>query len=240
MSTPSSTVGGSLTTGRPGLLPPGRARATPAAAVVIEATSTWYGNGEPPMNTGFVESHWYTTERLARVLGVDPSSLRRWRTARAPAGPAVREDLRSTHHLQRPRCRGVAPQPARRPRCRRMTPTRPGPPPGLSLQGDIEYRPDRPLSYRARVRWTNPVTKARHSKSEAFAGRTQAEAWIEDDAATRPRRRRPRFGDHDLGRVRRLDHDPRDARTGTQDPRSVPGRMAPAGRPDTRPPRGPA
>ena len=61
-----------------------------------------------------------------------------------------------------------------------MTPTRPGPPPGLSLQGDIEYRPDRPLSYRARVRWTNPVTKARHSKSEAFAGRTQAEAWVEE------------------------------------------------------------
>jgi hypothetical protein len=61
-----------------------------------------------------------------------------------------------------------------------MTPTRPGPPLGLSLQGDIEYRPDRPLSYRARVRWTNPATKARHSKSEAFAGRTQAEAWVEE------------------------------------------------------------
>ena len=61
-----------------------------------------------------------------------------------------------------------------------MTPTPAGPPLGLSLQGDIEYRPDRPLSYRARVRWTNPATKARHSKSEAFAGRTQAEAWIDE------------------------------------------------------------
>ena len=59
-------------------------------------------------------------------------------------------------------------------------PTRPGPPLGLSLQGDIEYRPDRPLSYRARVRWTNPASRTRHSKSEAFAGRTQAEAWVED------------------------------------------------------------
>ena len=39
------------------------------------------------MNTGFVESHWYATERLARVLGVDPSSLRRRRTARPPQGP---------------------------------------------------------------------------------------------------------------------------------------------------------
>ena len=39
------------------------------------------------MNPGFVESHWYTTERLARALGVDTSSLRRWRTARRPQGP---------------------------------------------------------------------------------------------------------------------------------------------------------
>ena len=30
------------------------------------------------------------------------------------------------------------------------------------------------------MRWTNPVTKARHSKSEAFAGRTQAEAWVDE------------------------------------------------------------
>lgn len=30
---------------------------------------------------------WFTTEDLARMLGVDPSTLRRWRTARPPQGP---------------------------------------------------------------------------------------------------------------------------------------------------------
>jgi DNA-binding transcriptional MerR regulator len=31
---------------------------------------------------------WFTTEELARLLGVDSSTLRRWRTARPPQGPA--------------------------------------------------------------------------------------------------------------------------------------------------------
>ncbi|MFQ6331692.1 helix-turn-helix transcriptional regulator [Nocardia sp. CWNU-33] len=30
---------------------------------------------------------WYTTEEVARMLSVDASSLRRWRTARPPQGP---------------------------------------------------------------------------------------------------------------------------------------------------------
>lgn len=30
---------------------------------------------------------WYTTEEVARLLHVDASSLRRWRTARPPQGP---------------------------------------------------------------------------------------------------------------------------------------------------------
>ncbi|MEU5761150.1 helix-turn-helix domain-containing protein [Nocardia sp. NPDC047648] len=30
---------------------------------------------------------WYTTEEVARLLQVDASSLRRWRTARPPQGP---------------------------------------------------------------------------------------------------------------------------------------------------------
>ncbi|NKY28531.1 helix-turn-helix transcriptional regulator [Nocardia gamkensis] len=30
---------------------------------------------------------WYTTEEVARMLNVDASSLRRWRTARPPQGP---------------------------------------------------------------------------------------------------------------------------------------------------------
>ena len=30
---------------------------------------------------------WFSTNELAGFLGVDPSSLRRWRTARPPQGP---------------------------------------------------------------------------------------------------------------------------------------------------------
>lgn len=30
---------------------------------------------------------WFSTNELADFLGVDPSSLRRWRTARPPQGP---------------------------------------------------------------------------------------------------------------------------------------------------------
>jgi predicted DNA-binding transcriptional regulator AlpA len=33
------------------------------------------------------EHGWYSTEELAELLGVDPSSVRRWRTARPPQGP---------------------------------------------------------------------------------------------------------------------------------------------------------
>jgi predicted DNA-binding transcriptional regulator AlpA len=30
---------------------------------------------------------WYSTEELARFLGVDPASIRRWRTSHPPQGP---------------------------------------------------------------------------------------------------------------------------------------------------------
>ena len=30
---------------------------------------------------------WYTTEELARIVKVDPSTIRRWRTARPRQGP---------------------------------------------------------------------------------------------------------------------------------------------------------
>ena len=33
------------------------------------------------------QDHWYSTEELADLLGVDPSSVRRWRTAQPPQGP---------------------------------------------------------------------------------------------------------------------------------------------------------
>ncbi|MCH6171747.1 helix-turn-helix transcriptional regulator [Pseudonocardia alaniniphila] len=33
------------------------------------------------------QDYWYSTEELAELLGVDPSSVRRWRTAQPPQGP---------------------------------------------------------------------------------------------------------------------------------------------------------
>jgi integrase len=50
---------------------------------------------------------------------------------------------------------------------------------GLPVSTDIEYRPDRVSSYRARVRWRDPATRQRHSTSEAFATQEAAEAWID-------------------------------------------------------------
>ncbi len=52
-------------------------------------------------------------------------------------------------------------------------------PVGVRLSSDIEERPDygrRP--FKARVRWTDPVTKKRPSVSEPFETREEAEAWI--------------------------------------------------------------
>ncbi|WP_103944484.1 tyrosine-type recombinase/integrase [Thermomonospora echinospora] len=53
------------------------------------------------------------------------------------------------------------------------------PPIGVSLSVDIEHRPDRRLPYRARVRWTDPGTKRRRSKSEAVETIEAAQAWID-------------------------------------------------------------
>lgn len=52
-------------------------------------------------------------------------------------------------------------------------------PVGVSLSSDVEYRADRKLSYRARVRWIDPSTKKRQSKSEHFADEDAAIAWID-------------------------------------------------------------
>ncbi|MCS7484561.1 helix-turn-helix transcriptional regulator [Umezawaea endophytica] len=39
------------------------------------------------MDENLLRGKWYTTEELALILGVDSSTLRRWRTARPPQGP---------------------------------------------------------------------------------------------------------------------------------------------------------
>lgn len=36
---------------------------------------------------GLLADGWYTTEEIARLLRVDASSIRRWRTAQPPQGP---------------------------------------------------------------------------------------------------------------------------------------------------------
>lgn len=50
---------------------------------------------------------------------------------------------------------------------------------GVSVRGDIERRPNRATPFRARVRWVDPVTRRRMSKSEAFESAESAEAWID-------------------------------------------------------------
>ncbi|GAA3623771.1 hypothetical protein GCM10022419_131770 [Nonomuraea rosea] len=51
------------------------------------------------------ECIWRTTEEVAAILKVDPSTIRRWRTAQPPQGPpfvrlTARLTLYSTHDLQ--------------------------------------------------------------------------------------------------------------------------------------------
>jgi integrase len=55
----------------------------------------------------------------------------------------------------------------------------PGIPVGVTVRGAIEDRPDRPLRYRARVRWTDPASGKRRSKSEAFIAEERAHAWLD-------------------------------------------------------------
>ncbi len=52
-------------------------------------------------------------------------------------------------------------------------------PVGGPVAADIEYRPDRPEKYRARVRWVDTATKSRRSKSRACSSEEVAVAWIE-------------------------------------------------------------
>lgn len=58
------------------------------------------------------------------------------------------------------------------------------PPVGVSLSPDVEHRPNRRKPYRARVRWIDPVTKKRLSKSESLETPEQAQAWLDTMEAT--------------------------------------------------------
>ncbi|MEU8639104.1 tyrosine-type recombinase/integrase [Amycolatopsis sp. NPDC048633] len=72
-----------------------------------------------------------------------------------------------------------------------------GPPIGVELAVDVEELEDRAKPFRARVRWTDPVTKKRRSLSRSKATREEAEDWcdemrklaaggVDPDAATMP------------------------------------------------------
>jgi integrase len=49
---------------------------------------------------------------------------------------------------------------------------------GTELSGDVEKRSGRTPSYRARIRWIDPATRSRPSRSSSFPDRTSAEAWV--------------------------------------------------------------
>lgn len=53
------------------------------------------------------------------------------------------------------------------------------PPIGVKLAADIEERSDRLTPFRARVRWTDPITSRRPSRSQHCETREEAEAWID-------------------------------------------------------------
>ena len=53
-----------------------------------------------------LDGGWFTTEQLAALLGVDPSTIRRWRTTRPAQGPpfvrlSSRVTLYSSHDVRR-------------------------------------------------------------------------------------------------------------------------------------------
>jgi hypothetical protein len=53
------------------------------------------------------------------------------------------------------------------------------PPVGVALAADVQYREGRPHPYHARVRWIDPVTRRRMSKSESVGSQEAAQAWID-------------------------------------------------------------
>ncbi|GAA3903610.1 hypothetical protein GCM10022244_12280 [Streptomyces gulbargensis] len=57
------------------------------------------------VSSELVVGKWFTTDELAGILNVNPSTLRRWRTARPPQGPPFvpvsdRVTLYSTHDVE--------------------------------------------------------------------------------------------------------------------------------------------
>ncbi|WP_064446376.1 site-specific integrase [Micromonospora sp. NBRC 110037] len=57
------------------------------------------------------------------------------------------------------------------------------PPIGVRLATDVEHRPGRDRPYRARVRWTDPTSKRRLSKSTTVATPEEAQTWLDGMAS---------------------------------------------------------
>ncbi|MFE7449853.1 hypothetical protein [Streptomyces griseus] len=72
----------------------------------------------------------------------------------------------------------MAASPPDRPAPERMMAEKAVVPVGVRLTTDIEYRPDRPNPYRARVRWFDPDSKRRLSLSEGKADEDEAQEWL--------------------------------------------------------------
>ncbi|MEU4164524.1 hypothetical protein [Actinoplanes sp. NPDC026670] len=60
-----------------------------------------------------------------------------------------------------------------------MTSTPQHPPLAVEIRSDVEYRAGRPKPYKARVRWKDPATGERRSKSHSTATLEEADEWIE-------------------------------------------------------------
>lgn len=60
-----------------------------------------------------------------------------------------------------------------------MTSTAQHLPLSVSIKSDVEYRAGRPKPYKARVRWTDPATGNRRSKSHSTETPEQAQEWID-------------------------------------------------------------
>ncbi|WP_371500216.1 helix-turn-helix domain-containing protein [Kitasatospora sp. NBC_00374] len=58
----------------------------PSGPLPDSAGNTTHG-ADPATEFDLLHSGWYSTEELATLLTVDPSTLRRWRSATPPQGP---------------------------------------------------------------------------------------------------------------------------------------------------------
>ena len=104
-----------------------------------------------------LDGSWYSSEQLAELLHVDPSTIRRWRTSHPPQGPAFVQVSDRVYNSDRRR--GLVDWSARGSQPGRLMDDDVVVPLGISLSSDIEVRSDRATLFRACVRWVEPTIK---------------------------------------------------------------------------------